>query len=342
MSDLGVDFTQTPFHRIGFSLDEGMVDALAEHYADAVFRTRKWADKGKLTWTNLLIRLPGPSFIVAHGDGYNRAEIITTTPKRLNELYLEVQKFIGCAQAKPEPAFYMLRHDGSELSAEPIMKLPDPVSDDFLSLCYGEDILHWVASFRDGTRARAGGLTIFDGPPGTGKTSLIAEMVRRMDKTHVFYVLPASQSDALASSEFIPFWQKENSRHGDRVKVIVLEDAETLLWRRRGHNREAVSTLLNVADGLTGRMLRLHTICSVNASMEDLDPAILRPGRLMHHREFKLLDPEAAARLAAARELPFTPHEATRSYTLAEVLNPGSYRPLAAKRPIGFNVLPSH
>ena len=37
MSDLGVDFTQTPFHRIGFTVEEAALDALSAHYADAVF-----------------------------------------------------------------------------------------------------------------------------------------------------------------------------------------------------------------------------------------------------------------------------------------------------------------
>ena len=286
-----------------------------------------------------MIRFPDTSFIVAHGDGCNRAEIIAATPARLQELYLEVQKIVGPGEKEAEPAFYMLRYDSSDLSAEPIMKLPDPATDDFLGLCYGGDVIPWIDSFRTGTQARPGGLTIFDGPPGTGKTSLIAEMVRRMEQTHVFYILAAAQNNVLAAPEFVPFWQRENARHGDKVKVIVLEDAETLLWRRRGDNREAVSTLLNVADGLTGRMLRLHTICSVNASIEDLDPAILRPGRLMHHREFRALSAEMAARLAACRELAFVPSTREEGYTLAEVLNPGSFKRQAPTRSIGFNVL---
>ena len=85
-----------------------------------------------------------------------------------------------------------------------------------------------------------------------------------------------------------------------------------------------------------GRMLRLHIICSVNARMEDLDPAILRPGRLMNHRRFGLLSRETAARVATARGLTFNPAEPAESYTLAEALNPGSYSPPKVKRCIGF------
>src|SRR3982750_2755636 len=133
-----------------------------------------------------------------------------------------------------------------------------------------------------------------------------------------------SQDSALSSPELVPFWQKQNARHAERGKVIVTEDAERLLWRRNGDNREAVSSLLNIADGLMGRMLRLHVICSINARMEDLDPAILRPGRLMNHRRFGPLNRDPAERVAAARDLVFQPRAASETYTLAEALNPGA------------------
>jgi hypothetical protein len=136
----------------------------------------------------------------------------------------------------------------------------------------------------------------------------------------------------------VPFWQKQNARHADRVKVIVMEDAERLLWRRDGDNREAVSSVLNIADGLIGRMLRLHIICSVNAKMEDLDPAVLRPGRLMNHRRFEPLSREAAERVALARGLTFAPNDWSESYTLAEVLNPDASAPAVEKPSIGFAV----
>jgi hypothetical protein len=41
-----------------------------------------------------------------------------------------------------------------------------------------------------------------------------------------------------------------SKRHPDRVKVIVIEGAERLLWPRRGDNRDAVSSVLNIADGI--------------------------------------------------------------------------------------------
>jgi hypothetical protein len=336
MSDLGVNYALSPFHRIGFEIDDAGVQTLAERYHDRVFRARKWFDHDKLSWTTLLLRFDEGAFVVAHGDGRNHAEVIAPQASQVAALHEELRKVLHGEDKPKRPAFYMLRFDCNDFSADPIENVPEAVTDDFLRLCYGEDILAWIAQFGERTLARAGGLTILDGPPGTGKTSLITQMIRRLGETHVFYALPVSQDSALSSPELVPFWQKQNARHGERVKVIVMEDSERLLWRRDGDNREAVSSLLNIADGLMGRMLRLHIICSVNARMEDLDPAILRPGRLMNHRRFSALSREAAARVAAARDLVFQPREPSETYTLAEALNPGAYEPPRAKPCIGF------
>jgi hypothetical protein len=104
----------------------------------------------------------------------------------------------------------------------------------------------------------------------------------------------------------------------------VIEDAERLLWPRSGDNREAVSSVLNIADGLVGRMLRLHILCSVNARLTELDPAIMRPGRLTNHRKFGRLPRHTAQRLAELKAVPFQPDDSQQDFALAEILNPGS------------------
>lgn len=341
MSDLGVNYALSPFYRIGFEIDDAGIQTLAERYHDRVFRARKWCDHDKLSWTTLLLRFDEDAFVVAHGEGRNFGEVIAPQADQVTQIHAEVRQALHREDKPKPPAFYMLRYDCGDFSADPIENMPEAVTDDFLRLCYGDDILPWIAAFGERTRARAGGLSIFDGPPGTGKTSLIMQMIRRLEQTHIFYALPASQDYALSSPELVPFWQQENARHADRVKVIVMEDAERLLWRRNGDNREAVSSLLNIADGLMGRMLRLHVICSVNAKMEDLDPAILRPGRLMNHRRFSVLSREVAERVAAARNMEFKPKQPAESYTLAEALNPGAYEPPREEPSIGFNSVTS-
>ena len=336
MTDLGLDFAHSPVHRIGFEIDARGIELLVEHYKDRVFRARQWSVQEKLTWKSLLLRFDDDTYVLALGEGRHWGEVIAPTAEAALALHGELRELLKGRSARKQPAFYMLRYDYNEFEADPIDNLPEPVDDDVLRLFYGDDIVAWIAKFRETTTGRAGGLTIFEGPPGTGKTSLLTQMIRGLEKTHVFYVLPVARDGALTSPELAPFWQRQNVRHADRVKVIVMEDAERLLWRRDHDNREAVSSLLNIADGLMGRMLRLHVICSVNARMEDLDPAILRPGRLMNHRRFKLLPRGIADQIASKRKTSFHPRPDINEYTLAEVLNPGVKARPSEKRKIGF------
>jgi len=85
---------------------------------------------------------------------------------------------------------------------------------------------------------------------------------------------------------------------------------------RGSDNRELVGAILNLTDGLLADFLRLHVICTINCSAAEIDPALLRPGRLVCHRVFKRLDHTQASRLAESlgRKLP-----QARDYSLAEV-----------------------
>ena len=335
MSDLGLRFAESPLHRIHFDIVDADVDTLAETYREHIFRTRRTAAPDKLHWYRLLLRFDETTFLLAAGDGAEWAHIYAATEERAVALHTEVMAKLRTSHPAQAPFFYMLRYEACEFLTERVEHLPDDPGEEFLQLCYGQDIALWFEQFAGRTANRPGGLTILEGPPGTGKTSLLSVMMRRLEKSHVFYVLQAVQDHTLSAPELVPFWQAQNKRHPDRVKVIVIEDAERLLWPRNGTNREAVSTVLNIADGLIGRMLRLHIVCSVNAHLSELDPAILRPGRLMNQRAFRRLPRHTAQRLADLRELPFEPDADREEFALAEVLNPGASS-LPAPLRIGF------
>src|ERR1700759_3844170 len=143
MSDLGVDYALSPFHRIGFEIDDAGIQRLSEHYHDRVFRARQWFDEEKLSWTTLLLRFEQGAFVVAHGDGRNYGEVIAPDAAQVRALHAELRELLRSERAKG-PAFYMLRYDYNEMSADPIENIPEGVSDGFLSLCYGEDVLGWI------------------------------------------------------------------------------------------------------------------------------------------------------------------------------------------------------
>jgi ATP-dependent 26S proteasome regulatory subunit len=101
---------------------------------------------------------------------------------------------------------------------------------------------------------------------------------------------------------------------------------------RGADNREQVSAILNISDGMLADFLSLQIICTINCSAADIDPALLRPGRLLCHRVFGRLDYPQAARLAErlGRKLPQAP-----DYSLAEVF--AEHGTVETSRPrIGF------
>jgi len=161
-------------------------------------------------------------------------------------------------------------------------------------------------------------LTILSGEPGTGKTTLLRSAAAWLSGTHAFYFMPASRFAGVDAGELVTFWVGEHKLSKLR-SVLVLEDAESILLRREGDNREKVAALLNLTDGVMGDALGLQFVCTLNSDLTELDPALLRPGRLLAQRVFERLQPDAAERLAAhlGRACPHG-----RTVSLAELFNP--------------------
>lgn len=118
--------------------------------------------------------------------------------------------------------------------------------------------------------------------------------------------------------------------------VIVLEDCETLLEdRARGNSR--ISALLNLSDGILGDSLNLKFICTFNADLTRIDPALLRKGRMKLKYEFKALTPDKVKTLAEklGKSVP-----ENKSYPLCEVYNFGEDNGVKqnTKKSIGFSV----
>jgi hypothetical protein len=108
----------------------------------------------------------------------------------------------------------------------------------------------------------------------------------------------------------------QNRCHGSKQKVVIFEDAEDLLLQRDPQSRGTVSNLLNVTDGFLSDQLRLHVIATVNCPVSQLDPAVIRPGRLVGYREFRRLTRTEALGLAEAKGLALTD---APDHSLAEV-----------------------
>lgn len=191
-------------------------------------------------------------------------------------------------------------------------------NDEDVQLHYGSEFVAWQSHFITQLKKRSCGVTILRGEPGTGKTTFLKYLTRKLRQTHRFYYLPLPVFPWLSNPAAVDFWLAENEVFRRARKIVILEDAESLLMQRAPDNQESVSNLLNISDGFLGDVLKLHIICTINCEIGKLDSALLRPGRLVAIREFDKLTKDQALALATLKSVPINTQ---RDYSLAEIYN---------------------
>jgi hypothetical protein len=297
------------------------LDRMVSENADSLFRSiRKLSSKDTKDttkeWDDLTFRFGQQAFLYADKD---RIIGFAATPVEAEKL---VAKF-SQKYRKPVPPtsdggiFFLIQQDGNNIKTKEVSLSSDTVlKPEALALHYGIGSGEWHQSFVEKLCERTNGLTIFEGRPGTGKTFYLRHLMGELKKSHRFYFIPTSTMGILSRPDFIGFWTDQRWHHSDKRFVIVLEDSDAALMTRGSDNREQVSAILNLSDGMLADFLRLQIICTINCCAADIDLALLRPGRLVCHRVFARLDYTQAARLAESlgRKLP-----QARDYSLAEV-----------------------
>jgi hypothetical protein len=231
-----------------------------------------------------------------------------------------VNEFTAAYGATPQKTggrFQLVRKDRFDFKCEDVTLGADTIlTEGDFALRYPDGSPAWHREFVEKLTARKSGLSILEGTPGTGKTTYLRHLMGTLQESHRFYFIPPSNMRMLSESDFIGFWAGERQVHADRRLAVILEDADAAIMTRGTDNQEQVSALLNLSDGMLGDFLSLQIICTINCSASDIDPALIRPGRLLSHRVFERLDPSRAVRLAASigKSLP-----RARDYSLAEV-----------------------
>lgn len=293
-----------------FDLDRARVENSA-----ALFRSvcRLDTDDCLQKWDDLTFRFGPRSFLYADET---RVLGYAETAQEAEQL---VSKFCGnySKPSAPRAGCFHLIRTGREISREIVLLGTETILDEHVfSLHYGKGSWEWHEKFITRLRGSRHGLSIFEGMPGTGKTSYLRHLMGVLKETHRFYFIPPATMGVLSNPDFIGFWAEQRRRHADMQFVVILEDSDAALMTRGADNREQVSAILNLSDGMLADFLRLQIICTINCKAADIDQALLRPGRLLCHRVFHRLPHEDAARLAAhlGKTLPDY-----SDYTLAEI-----------------------
>ena len=308
------------------------LDKAAAENAPALFRSiRRLPSKDTpVEWDNLTFQFGPQVFLYADK---NQISAFASTAAKAERLATEFGKTYFKQPAPCGGTFYLIEQGRHEISCHSVTLPPETIlAPDALNLNYGSGSLKWHQDFVRKLNNGRAGLSIFEGRPGTGKTFYIRHLVGELKGTHRFYFIPTSTLGVLSKPEFTGFWAQQRRNYENRKLAVILEDSDAALMTRDSDNREQVSAILNLTDGLLADFLRLQIICTINCTASDIDPALLRPGRLLCHRVFERLDYVQAARLAESlgRKLP-----ATGDYSLAEVF--AGNEKFEIKRPhIGF------
>lgn len=80
----------------------------------------------------------------------------------------------------------------------------------------------------------------------------------------------------------------------NKNSILIFEDCENYIAERSSHNAytDVVSSILNLADGILSDVVECQIICTFNATIDEIDSALLRQGRLIAEYCFKELTTE--------------------------------------------------
>lgn len=167
-------------------------------------------------------------------------------------------------------------------------------------------------------------LVIF-GPPGTGKSTFARRIAAKVTgKTLLCY-----DQEIYRTEKFTSLFSDAT------VNTLILEDVDIAL-RKRTEGNGAMSTLLNSADGIVREKAKI--VISTNLeNLNDIDPALLRPGRCYSAIHFRELSEEEAIAACKEANVPFDESKVIDGkVSLASILNPVLLIDVPPKKSFGF------
>jgi len=174
---------------------------------------------------------------------------------------------------------------------------------------YNEDFLDFHNNIIQCLAEKKAGVHILHGIPGTGKSSYIKYLINNTQKKFIY--CPTTLVPQIASPDFLRLIASEGTNC-----VLIVEDAEDVLVDNGANRSSAISNLLNLSDGIIGDALNIQIITTFNVETNNIDPAILRKGRLLSMYEFKELNIDKSKKLLESLDIQA---EVTHPMTLADI-----------------------
>lgn len=132
------------------------------------------------------------------------------------------------------------------------------------------------------SRFPSGRLTVFSGPPGTGKTHLVKSLLTLPGADFVLF-----DADSVGKVQgpqiMTTLLSHKGSNNEERPIVLVVEDGDDAIRQRGKSETGLVSNLLNLTDGIVGSVVDIRVVVTSNLDNVDIDKAVQRKGRLSRH-----------------------------------------------------------
>ena len=296
---------------------------------------------------------------------------------KASEIYTDHSKFIDKLEnesiIESDDLFVKLLVSGRDCLEWRYLNIPKKTDIDLIN--YSKEFNEIVPEKMDEfIKSDTGGLVIFRGDPGTGKSSYCKHLITKYKDTANFLIVPQDiilskpESFRLFLIDSLPSITKydpndvvdpcdcfgrdervfRNLEEGDVVDrnnlktVIIIEDCEKLLIDRdslQGNSTSIIlSDILNYSDGIVGDLVQCKFIFTFNTNLSKIDKAILRKGRMKLNYEFKKLQGEDLQNVMDKLGKTVTEKQLKEGMSLAEIYNSEDedYLTTGKKERIGF------
>lgn len=141
-----------------------------------------------------------------------------------------------------------------------------------------------------------GRLVVLEGEPGGGKTHMVQAMMLACPQSKFVVVSPKLLPD-LEDPGFILTYVNQLDVTKSAPLILVLDDADACLTERNVSNMSSISAILNLSDGIIGKLLNIRILATSNTKLggSSFDSATLRDGRLSQHIKIGRLSAQRAA-----------------------------------------------
>jgi ATPase family associated with various cellular activities (AAA) len=164
------------------------------------------------------------------------------------------------------------------------------------------------------------------GPPGMGKTSLIRDYIYKYQKD----ALITYDQALMETDEFFLFFLEHHHN------VLLLEDFDIFLKSREDDDNKIMNKFLNLSQGIVD-ITDKKIIVTANLDKQQIDPALIRPGRCFEVLEFDRYTERQAEVIIAEEGLTFDGY--CGNVSLAELFS--NKKRIEDRRSVGFTSLRS-